>query len=303
MKIRIGSRTSPLALLQTNQVIDAIVKAEPAARCEIVKIESEGDLNQAPLHLIGGKGLFVEKLEQSMIAGETDMAVHSLKDVPAIMSNDFLIVATMQRENASDVMLLKDEICFKDLGEGSKIGTSGPRRKAQLMGLIEGLEIIPIRGNIQTRIKKIINGELDGLVMAKAALNRLQIQHPNTYYFNHKEMLPAAAQGAIGIQTHAASMSRDLKRILSLINHEETHLATLLEREVVACLDGGCLSPISVFCEMNQNAITIQVRVSDQEGVTTINHAEIFDKSEQNSAMLRIKNYLIESGAKELIQK
>ena len=188
MKIRIATRTSPLALLQTNQVISLIESAEPSSVCEIIPIESEGDLTEAPLHLIGGKGLFVSKLEAALSNGDADIAVHSLKDVPALLDPKFSIAATLSREDPSDAILLKDGITFNDLGKNSRIGTSGPRRKSQMLAMHPDLVIIPVRGNIQTRINKIVSENLDGLIVAKAALNRLKINYPNMYIFSENQM-------------------------------------------------------------------------------------------------------------------
>ena len=155
MKIRIATRTSPLALLQTNQAISLIESAEPNCMCEIVPIESEGDLTEAPLHLFGGKGLFVSKLETALSNRDADIAVHSLKDVPALIDPKFSIAATLSREEAFDAILLKDGIKLDDLGKNSRIGTSGPRRKSQMLAMHPDLEIVPIRGNIQTRTRNI----------------------------------------------------------------------------------------------------------------------------------------------------
>ena len=204
MKIRIASRASPLAIFQTKEVIRSIESLNEGHECEIIKIESDGDLTDKPLFEIGGKGLFVSKLEKSLSKNEADIAVHSLKDVPAELGppdmHKFPIIAMLPREDFRDVILLKENIKFHDLKDGSKIATSGPRRKAQLLAINPKFEIIPIRGNIETRINKLINEDLDGLIVAKAAMNRLKIEYPNVYIFSEEEMLPAASQGVIGIQ-------------------------------------------------------------------------------------------------------
>ena len=247
MKIRIATRTSPLALLQTNQVISLIESAEPSSVCEIIPIESEGDLTEAPLHLIGGKGFFVSKLEAALSNGDADIAVHSLKDVPAILDPKFSIAATLSREDPSDAILLKDGITFNDLGKNSRIGTSGPRRKSQMLAMHPDLDIIPVRGNIQTRINKIVSENLDGLIVAKAALNRLKIHYPNMHIFSENQMLPAAAQGAIGIEVHVSQIQSGILEMLNMINCQKTFTATKIERDIVAALEGSCLSPISAL--------------------------------------------------------
>ena len=302
MKIRIATRTSPLALIQTNQAISLIELAEPNCVCEIVPIESEGDLTEAPLHLIGGKGLFVSKLETALSNHDADIAVHSLKDVPALLDPKFSIAATLSREEASDAILLKDGIKLDDLGKNSRIGTSGPRRKSQMLAMHPDLEIVPIRGNIQTRISKIISENLDGLIVAKAALNRLKINYPNMHIFSDNQMLPAAAQGAIGIEICNAQIQSDILEILKKLNCQQTFTATKIEREIVAALGGTCLSPISALVTIQDQKLHLQVRVSNQNGSSTIEKEATFSLEQEPDALSQFKIELLANGARELIQ-
>ena len=165
MKIRIATRRSPLAMLQTNECIERIKISNPECICEIVEMESEGDLTDAPLHTIGGKGLFVSNLEAALANGVADIAVHSLKDVPALIDSQFSIAATLPREDYGDALLLKEGLTMDDLSKNLKIATSGPRRKSQLLAMNSKLNIVPIRGNIQTRINKINVDNLDGCLL------------------------------------------------------------------------------------------------------------------------------------------
>ena len=302
MKIRIATRTSPLALLQTNQVISLIESAEPSSMCEIIPIESEGDLTEAPLHLIGGKGLFVSKLEAALSNGDADIAVHSLKDVPALLDPKFSIAATLSREDSSDAILLKDGITFNDLDKNSRIGTSGPRRKSQLLAMHPDLEIVPVRGNIQTRINKIISENLDGLIVAKAALNRLKINYPNMHIFSENQMLPAAAQGAIGVEVCGSQIQSNILEILNMINCQQTFTATKIEREIVAALESTCLSPISALVTDQGSKLHLQVRVSNQDGSTIIEKETTFKPKEALKAVLQFKTDLLAEGAQKLIQ-
>ena len=302
MKIRIATRTSPLALLQTNQVISLIESAEPSSVCEIIPIESQGDLTEAPLHLIGGKGLFVSKLEAALSNGDADIAVHSLKDVPAILDPKFSIAATLSREDPSDAILLKDGITFNDLGKNSRIGTSGPRRKSQMLAMHPDLDIIPVRGNIQTRINKIVSENLDGLIVAKAALNRLKIHYPNMHIFSENQMLPAAAQGAIGIEVHVSQIQSGILEMLNMINCHKTFTATKIERDIVAALEGSCLSPISVLVTAQDSRLHLQVRVSNQDGSTIIEKEITFLPAQELETVSQFKIELLAEGAQELIQ-
>ena len=302
MKIRIATRLSPLAMLQTNEVIEKIQFNNPECVCEIIKMESEGDLTDAPLHSIGGKGLFVSKLEIALKNGIADIAVHSLKDVPAVLDSKFSIAATLPREDPGDALLLRQGLTKTDLTSNLKIATSGPRRKSQLLAINPKLNIVPIRGNIQTRINKMNTDDLDGLIVAKAALNRLKISHPNKYLFSEEEMLPAAAQGAIGIEVYTNEVSSEIDSLLKLLNDELTHQATEIERMVVASLEGNCLSPISALCKIQDQDAELKVRVSNQDGTKIYNEVTRFKLENKISALDGFINTLIRNGAKEIIQ-
>ena len=303
MKIRIATRLSPLAILQTNEVIKKIKFYDPESICEIIKMESDGDLTDAPLHTIGGKGLFVSKLEMALENGIADIAIHSLKDVPALLDSKFSIAATLPREEAGDALLLKQDLTKNDLTSNLKIATSGPRRRSQLLAINPKLNIVPIRGNIQTRINKMKTEDLDGLIVAKAALNRLKISHPNMHLFSEEQMLPAAAQGAIGIEVITNEISSDIDSLLKLINDKLTHQATEIERIVVASLEGNCLSPISALCKINGQDAELKVRVSNQDGTEVYNEVTRFKLENKISALDGFINTLIRNGAKEIIQR
>ena len=303
MKIRIATRRSPLAMLQTNEFIERIKLSNPECICEIVEMESEGDLTDAPLHTIGGKGLFVSNLEAALVNDVADIAVHSLKDVPALIDPQFSIAATLPREDYGDALLLREGLTIDDLSKNLKIATSGPRRKSQLLSMNSKLNIVPIRGNIQTRINKINTDNLDGLIVAKAALNRLKILHPNMYLFSEDQMLPAAAQGAIGIEINTIELESQLGNLLKLLNDESTYQATQIERMIVASLEGNCLSPISALCKIDAQNAELQVRVSSQDGSKVYNEVVKFELDNKIDALQNLIKTLIKNGAKEIIQQ
>jgi hydroxymethylbilane synthase len=290
-------------MLQTHEVIERIKLFSPESICEIVQMESEGDLTDAPLHTIGGKGLFVSKLETAIANGVADIAVHSLKDVPAFIDSQFSIAATLPREDEGDAILLKEGLTIDDLSKNLRIATSGPRRKSQLLAMNSKLNIVPVRGNIQTRINKMNVDSLDGLIVAKAALNRLNIQHQNMYTFSEDQMLPAAAQGAIGIEINAIELESDIGNLLKLLNDESTYQATAIERTVVASLEGNCLSPISALCKIEARDAELKVRVSNQNGSKVYNEAVKFNLDNKIDALQRFIETLIQNGAKEIIQQ
>ena len=303
MKIRIATRLSPLAMLQTKEVIERIKFFDPRCVCEIIKIESEGDLTDAPLHTIGGKGLFVSKLEMALENGSADIAVHSLKDVPALINSKFTIAATLVREEPIDALLLKEGLTINDLSKNLNIATSGPRRRSQLLAINPKLNIKPIRGNIQTRINKLQTDNLDGLVVAKAALNRLKILHPNVHVFTEEQMLPAAAQGAIGIEVKSTDISPYLSDLLGLVNDRLTFQSTEIERLVVASLEGNCLSPISALCKIDNQDVELKVRVSNQDGTEVHNELTRFKLKNKIDAVNNFIETLIRKGVKEIIQR
>lgn len=303
MKIRIATRLSPLAMLQTNEVIERIKFFDPRCVCEIIKIESEGDLTDAPLHTIGGKGLFVSKLEMALENGSADIAVHSLKDVPALINSKFTIAATLAREEPIDALLLKEGLTISDLSKNLNIATSGPRRRSQLLAINPKLNIKPIRGNIQTRINKLQTDNLDGLIVAKAALNRLKILHPNVHVFTEEQMLPAAAQGAIGIEVKSTDISPYLSDLLSLVNDRLTFQSTEIERLVVASLEGNCLSPISALCKIDNQDVELKVRVSNKDGTEVHNELTRFKLKNKIDAVNDFIETLIRKGVKEIIQR
>ena len=303
MKIRIATRLSPLAMLQTNEVIERIKFFDPRCVCEIIKIESEGDLTDAPLHTIGGKGLFISKLEMALENGSADIAVHSLKDVPALINSKFTIAATLAREEPIDALLLKEGLTINDLSKNLNIATSGPRRRSQLLAINPKLNIKPIRGNIQTRINKLQTDNLDGLVVAKAALNRLKILHPNVHVFTEEQMLPAAAQGAIGIEVKSTDISPYLSDLLGLVNDRLTFQSTEIERLVVASLEGNCLSPISALCKIDNQDVELKVRVSNQDGTEVHNELTRFKLKNKIDAVNNFIETLIRKGVKEIIQR
>jgi hydroxymethylbilane synthase len=290
-------------MLQTNECIERIKISNPECICEIVEMESEGDLTDAPLHTIGGKGLFVSNLEAALANGVADIAVHSLKDVPALIDSQFSIAATLPREDYGDALLLREGLTMDDLSKNLKIATSGPRRKSQLLAMNSKLNIVPIRGNIQTRINKINVDNLDGLIVAKAALNRLEILHPNMHMFSENQMLPAAAQGAIGIEINTDELESELGNLLKLLNDESTYKATEIERRIVASLEGNCLSPISALCKIVAQDAELKVRVSNQDGSKVYNEAIKFELDNKIDALQDFIETLIKNGAKEIIQQ
>jgi hydroxymethylbilane synthase len=250
MKIRIATRKSELAIIQAKYVAKKLTEFIDLD-IELVPLLSEGDQTQKPLHEIGGKGLFVNKLESALISNEADIAVHSLKDVPAKLDSDFIIAAVFERESPMDILLSKDGSALINMPSGSVIGTSSPRRKSQILNLRPDIKIVPVRGNI-------------GLIVAKAALSRLDLKLNNSYELSLEEMLPAASQGFIGVE--CLSSNNKIINILNKINNKIEFKLAEAERKFIAALNGTCLSPIAIYCCNKNNKISIMAKVLSQNG-------------------------------------
>lgn len=249
-RLRIGTRGSALALAQTNMFVAALARAhgwtaeEAAARTEIVPIKTTGDrIQDRPLYDIGGKGLFAKELEEALLEDRIDAAVHSLKDLPGLLPAGFTIACHLPREDPRDVLVAKSAKSLRDLKPAAVVGTSSVRRRAMLLNARPDLNLVGFRGNVDTRMKKIANGEADATILALAGLKRLGLDAHAAHVFSHAEMLPAVAQGAIGIEVLAANVK--VIDLLAPANDKATALPVTLERAFLARLDGSCRTPIA----------------------------------------------------------
>ena len=298
MKIRIATRQSELALFQANYVAEKLNQLE-GVTTELIPLLSEGDQTDKPLHEIGGKGLFVNRLESALISGDADIAVHSLKDVPAVLDSNFEIASIFQRESASDILLSNEGWSLDTLPINSVIGTSSPRRKSQILNLRPDLNTIPVRGNIATRVKKLNDGAFDALIIAKAALNRLNLNFTNAYEFTLEEMLPAASQGFIGIE--CIKSNTKIHNILKQINNDTAYLLAEAERTFVAELNGSCLSPIAIYCFEEKEAVHIIAKVLSQDGQKKLYKRIKSSKSELKDDISTLANDFVSKGSNALI--
>ena len=247
-KLILATRKSKLAQVQTEIIMDSL-KHKLNMDSEKLLIVTEGDRKlDVSLNKIGGKGLFVKDIENALLEGKADAAVHSMKDVPYELSNEFEIIAVVEREDIRDVLISKDNIPFKELKHGAKIGTSSIRRAAQLKLLRDDLEIVPIRGNVQTRLAKMESENLDGIILAAAGIHRLNLNHIITEYFNPKEFIPAVSQGAIGIECVKESTN---SKYFKKLEDSNARLTVEAERSFMKELNGDCHSLIGAYSEIN----------------------------------------------------
>lgn len=252
MKIRIGSRESKLAVIQSRMVMDAIARTVPEAELELVTMKTTGDriLNKT-LDQIGGKGLFVKELDQALRDGRADFTVHSLKDMPMEVPADLPLAAFSKRADPRDVLVLPEGVT--ELDRSKPIGCSSRRRQLQLKALFPGVEIRPVRGNVQTRLSKLEAGEFSALVLAAAGLKRLGLEGRISRYFSTDEILPAAGQGILAVQTRQGVDTS----CLSAVRDEDAGCCALAERAFVRALDGGCTSPVAAHAVVAGEQLTL----------------------------------------------
>ncbi|MGM7682439.1 hydroxymethylbilane synthase [Cytobacillus sp. Hm23] len=301
-KIIVGSRKSKLALTQTNWVIDTLKKLGVPFEFEVKEIVTKGDkILDVTLSKVGGKGLFVKEIEQAMLDKEIDMAVHSMKDMPAVLPEHLTIGCIPKREDPRDVIISKDDIPFEQLPSGAIIGTSSLRRAAQLLALRSDIEIKWIRGNIDTRLRKLENNEYDAIVLAAAGLARMGWKDDVvTEYLEPISCLPAVGQGALGIECR--SDDTDLLTELAKLNDKETSRTTEAERTFLDKMEGGCQVPIAGYAQINQHdEIVLHALVAAPDGETIFKETITGTNPVEVGILAAMK--LTKMGAKNLIDQ
>lgn len=266
MKIVVGTRGSKLALIQTNWVVEELKKANPEIEFEIKVIKTKGDLvTHLPLHKIGDKGLFTKEIEQQLLDREIDLAVHSMKDMPSTLPQGLKFANVPRREDPRDILVLKENYkTIEDLPYGARIGTGSKRRIYQLLKYRPDLEIVPIRGNIDTRIRKIEDENLHGIVLAAAGLLRAGLKEHISYYLPTNIMIPAPAQGALALEIR--ENDSHMEEIISHIKDETTEIQVAAERGFLAGVNGSCHVPMGAYCEINDDKLILTGLYGDEEG-------------------------------------
>ncbi|QIK68298.1 hydroxymethylbilane synthase [Nocardioides sp. HDW12B] len=245
--VRVGTRGSALAWTQAGHVADAL-REHLGVEVELVEVTTHGDVSDAPLATMGGTGVFVGALRSALLEGRCDVAVHSLKDLPTAPAPDIDLVAVPLREDPRDVVVARDGLTLGELPVGSRVGTGSPRRAAQLHALGLGLEVLAIRGNVDTRIGKVASGELDAVVLARAGLARLGRLDEVTEALDPLQMLPAPGQGALALECRSADTA--LAADLAVLDDPATRAAVTAERRLLADLEAGCSSPVGALADV-----------------------------------------------------
>ena len=264
-RLRIGTRGSPLALWQAGHVRGLLEKAHPGIEVEIVPIQTKGDrVLDTPLATVGSKGLFTREIEQALLSGAVDLAVHSLKDLPTALPAGLMIGAVCEREDPLDCLVTKGARSLAELRAEAVVATGSPRRKAQLLHLRPDLRIVDLRGNVGTRLRKLDESDWDAIVLAKAGLIRLGFESRIHCVLSQKEMLPAVCQGALGIEIRQEDGKT--ATLVSPLDHAPSRLATAAERAFLASLGGGCQLPIAALARVGWGTLTLEGLVASPDG-------------------------------------
>jgi hydroxymethylbilane synthase len=263
-EIRLGTRASLLALCQANWVKSKLEEHHPGIRVKLVHIKTTGDKLDVPLFEMGGKGLFVKEIEEALLRSTVDMAVHSAKDLPALIPEGLALMAFPEREDPRDVLISREGKRFSEIPPGGRVGTGSLRRRAQLLHLRPGLEIIPMRGNLDTRIKKLSTLKLDAVVLASAGLRRLKWEEQISEYFEPEVLLPAIGQGVLAIEGRLRD--ERIKRLVAPLNHYPTEAALAAERAFLRVLEGGCQVPIAGLAKVESGRLSMAGLVAEVEG-------------------------------------
>jgi len=302
MTIRIGTRASKLALAQAKWVMAKITAHYPDIRVDLIKITTKGDrIINRPLSAIGGKGLFVKEIEESLNRGEIDVAVHSLKDVPAELPDTLCIGIIPEREDPHDVMITKSNIPLKDLPEGSRVGTSSLRRSAQILHYRPDLKIVPLRGNLDTRIRKLESVDIQAIVVAAAGLKRIGLADKITQRLSLDFMVPAVGQGALGLEFRLDD--QETINMLKFLDHYATRVAVEAERSFLMELQGGCQVPIAGLARLKDNSLLLNGLVADPDGGAIFRNTVNGPPEKAKELGATLANMLLDAGAGKILEK
>ena len=297
----IATRSSELALRQARLVQQALASRGVESELKTYKTTGDKRLNE-PLSAIGGKGLFTKELEADLAKGKVHCCVHSLKDLPTEMPNGLEIVAQLEREDPRDVLIVNSLVGAESLAElpsGSRVGTSSLRRRAQLFATRRDLDVVELRGNVPTRIKKVDDGQVHAAILAAAGLHRLSVSQRITAYLEAPEWLPSAGQGAIAIQIRSADDAT--RAMIAPLNHADTMVHTTAERAFLAALEGGCQVPIGALVTTSSTGRVLHGLIADVKGAHVVRGEIALDVAQPELSGVRLANELRHRGASEIL--
>lgn len=300
-RVRIGTRGSQLALRQAEEIAAGLRRAWPRIEVELVPIRTSGDrLATAHLAEVGGKGLFVQEIDEALREGRVDLAVHSLKDLPGERPRDLVLAAFPRREDPRDVLVGATPTTMDALPTGARVGTSSLRRSVQLLARRPDVAAMPIRGNVDTRLRKLRQGEYDALLLAAAGLRRLGLLDATATLLEPDEMLPAVGQGTLAVETRA-----DDGEILALaepLTDGETRTATLAERAFLEAVGGTCTTPLAAYARRAGNRLRLDAFVATPDGARVMRDGEVGDPEAPEALGRRLAARLLAAGAETIIQ-
>lgn len=300
--LRIATRKSPLAIWQAEYVSSSLKALYPDLEVELVRMVSKGDqILDSPLSKVGGKGLFVKELEEGMLAGEADIAVHSMKDVPMEFPEGLQLAVIMEREDPRDAFVSNTYDSLADLPEGAIVGTSSLRRSAQIQDRYPHLQIRSLRGNVNTRLSKLDAGEFDAIILAAAGLIRLGFNERIRSFLSPEDSLPAMGQGAVGIECRVDD--EEVLKLIDPLNHAETRIRVTAERAMNHRLNGGCQVPIAGFALLEGDEVYLRGLVGEPDGSKTYRAEGRATAEEAEALGIRIAEDLLEQGAGEVLAK
>ena len=298
--IKIATRKSPLALWQAYFVRDELLAKHDDLEVELVKMVSKGDkILDVPLAKVGGKGLFVKELEEGLLAGDADIAVHSMKDVPVEFPQGLHLAVICEREGPRDAFVSNTFSQLDDLPRGSVVGTSSLRRQSQLLKYRPDLQIKFLRGNVNTRLKKLDDGEYDAIILAAAGLIRLEMKGRITSYLSTEQSLPAMGQGAVGIECRIND--EQTHELISALAHDETTIRLTAERALNKRLEGGCQVPIGGFAELDGDNLSMRAFVGSPDGKELVEGTIAGLASDAEKMGIELADDLLSRGAKEIL--
>jgi hydroxymethylbilane synthase len=300
-KIRIGTRSSNLAIAQAKAIAELITCKHVGIKLEMINITTSGDRDRtSPLEKIGGMGVFTKKIEEELLTNNIDIAVHSAKDLPSRMTRGLMIGAVPAREAYADAWISRDNIPLNQINSGSVVGTGSPRRKAMLLNNRLDLSVKGIRGNVETRLKKLNNGQYDALIMSQAGLKRLNLEHEITEILSADSFIPAPGQGSLVAQIRDGDDY--LKEILDAINDPVASRCLKAERLLLEMLGAGCSAAVGGLARIENNMMIMKTAVLDKEGKTRLEASEKSANPQDDYDMVNsIVNDLFARGAKGLI--
>ncbi len=307
--IRLASRASKLALIQSEEVIKLLRQIQPDIECSIIEVSTKGDSDKTDfLYKTGSMGFFTTEVERALLDGRADLAVHSYKDLPTALTAGLLIAAVPKRESPADAVVASQKLAsIDDLPAGAAVGTSSLRRIAQLRLLRDDIECVPLRGNVETRVRKVTQGQVSTIVVACAGLNRLGLSDKISFCFDPKKFIPAPAQGALAVQVRVED--NELAELVSQIDDKNSRIAVETERRVLQVMHGGCSIPLGVYSEIQNDtingelveSITLDAVICDVEGKNYVKRSITAPLDQAKSAAEKLAKELLSSGGQKIL--